>query len=246
MLKHILIICLWCIATTVVAMPFFKTHGKGGALTIYMDHYVGDKPLQFDTVTYTNAAGQPFTLTKFKYYISNINLKKATGGSITLDGYYLVNEEDADSKQIRFKHLPEGDYEGVSFTIGVDSASNCSGAQSGALDPINGMFWAWNTGYIFLKLEGKSPVSTSSGNEFEFHIGGYKAPANCIRTVALHFGKTMSIDDDREVHIKVDASEVLKTPTTIDLSKISSVTDFQNATTIADNYADMFSVLSVK
>jgi hypothetical protein len=35
----------------------------------------------------------------------------------------------------------------------------------------------------------------------------------------------------------------MNTPTTIDLSKLSSVTDFHNATTIADNYSDMFSIM---
>ena len=51
---------------------------------------------------------------------------------------------------------------------------------------------------------------------------------------------------NRELRLKADASEVLKTPTSIDISALSSVTDFHNATTIADNYMDMFSVLSVK
>jgi hypothetical protein len=40
--------------------------------------------------------------------------------------------------------------------------------------------------------------------------------------------------------IRVDAAELLKTPTTIDFAKLPSVTDALNATTIADNCRDMF------
>ena len=122
------------------------------------------------------------------------------------------------------------------------------GVQSGALDPVNGMFWAWNTGYIFLKLEGNSSYSKSPAGIFEFHIGGYKQPSNAIRKVDLNLSirplniaaKTSVID------IKVNAAEVLKTPTTIDFSVLSSVTTPQYATTIANNYADMFSIMQVK
>ena len=145
--------------------------------------------------------------------------------------------------------VPDGEYTGISFIIGVDSLHNCSGAQAGALDPVNAMFWTWNTGYIFLKLEGKSPASKSPGNIFEYHIGGYKQPTNCIRQVSLAFKAPLKLNSSHlevELHIKADAAEVLKTPTTIDISQLSSVTDFHNATTIADNYADMFSVINEK
>lgn len=235
-------------ATLQVAMPFTGDHSGEGTLTVLFDHYVGDRVLQFDTVLYKNELGQSFTITKFKYYIGNIKLEKADGGKIPYSGYYLVNEEEPRSKMISLGHVPAGEYTGIEFTVGVDSIDNCSGAQSGALDPVNAMFWAWNTGYIFLKLEGKSPESKSPGHIFEFHIGGYKEPNNCIRTVSLSFGQSISIrpGTNKELHIKADVSEIFKTPTAIDFSKLSSVTDFHNATTIADNYMDMFSVVGTK
>jgi hypothetical protein len=38
--------------------------------------------------------------------------------------------------------------------------------------------------------------------------------------------------------------EIFKTPIPIDLSKISSVTNHQYSTTIANNYTDMFSLIN--
>ena len=234
-------------ATLWVAMAFTRGTNGNGRLTISFSHFVGGQLLRLDTGTYKNEIGQSFTVTKFKYYIGKIRLKKTDGREVLLNDYYLVNEEEETSKTFTVDNIPDGQYTGLSFLVGVDSADNCSGAQAGALDPANAMFWAWNTGYIFLKLEGKAPVSKSPGHIFEYHIGGYKSPANCIRRVLLNFGKTLSVaNDTHELTIKADAAELLKMPTVIDFSKLSSVTDFHNATIVADNYTDMFSVLSFK
>ena len=235
------------LAVTFCATQSFNCIRPGtGKVNVTLHHYVGSRLLELDTVNYQNDLGQSFTVTKFKYYIGKIHLMKAGGGAIMLKDYYLINEDEETSKMFTLSDVPAGQYTGISFLIGVDSADNCSGAQAGALDPVNAMFWAWNTGYIFLKLEGKSPVSKSSGRIFEYHIGGYKSPANCVRRVSLSFTQplTVSVNSTHELALKADAAEVLKTPNTIDISKLSSVTDFHNAPMVADNYMDMFSVIS--
>src|SRR5690606_12105557 len=66
--------------------------------------------------------------------------------------------------------------------------------RTGVLDPAggmdDGMYWGWNSGYIFLKLEGTSdmaPVDPSGHRKYRFHIGGfggYSAPTiNNIKTI---------------------------------------------------------------
>ena len=229
-----------------LAMSFTYKPVEKEKLTVIFDHYVGDRLLQFDSVNYKNELGQAYIVTKFKYYIGNIRLKKRNGGTVAFKDYYLINEEEEGSKKIVLEKLPGEEYTGIEFIIGVDSLHNCSGAQSGALDPVNGMFWTWNSGYIFLKLEGKSAASKSPGHVFEYHIGGYKQPANCIRKISLHFSKPMQAGSMKELHIKADIAEILKAKTVIDFSKYSSVTDFHNATMIADNYMNMFSITDIK
>ncbi len=222
-----------------VAMSFSaKPERNDQPFTILFHHYAGNEILKLDSVNYKNELGQTFTVSKFKYYISNLHFKTAAGKDVFVNESFLINEDEEDSKKIVLKNIPEENYISVDFIIGVDSLHNCSGAQSGALDPINGMFWAWNSGYIFLKLEGKSSFCKTPGNFFEYHIGGYKQPGNCIRKVSLQPGQK-----SRTVNIKVNVLEILKTPTTIDLEKIPTVNDHRNATTIADNYSNMFELI---
>jgi hypothetical protein len=242
-------ILIFCIATASVVAMSFKPVPQKNKLIIHFENYVGDKKVILDTVTYKNNLGQSFTVTNFKYYISNISLQCADGKSYTAkDSYFLITQDDESTWTATLDDIPAGKYKSVNFMIGVDSLHNCSGAQSGALDPINGMFWTWNTGYIFFKLEGKSPESKSPGGIFEYHIGGYKAPNNFIRVVTVPFhsdGLSILSGKTTTLFLKTDAVEVLKNPNTIDFSKLSSVTDFHHAGEIADNYTDIFSVIRI-
>ena len=219
-----------------------------GKIQINLKHVVGNDLLKLDSIHYKNDLGQDFTISKFKYYVGKIHLTNAKGKDFFSKDYFLINEDEILSKQINLSNIPNGTYTSIHFILGVDSLHNCSGAQSGALDPLNAMFWAWNTGYIFLKLEGNTPFSKSPGGMFEYHIGGYKQPTNCIRQINLDLSLTPLIINSNtgQVNLKCNAAELLKTPTSIDFSILSSVTDFKNAELIANNYKDMFSILNVK
>jgi len=249
------------IAAIMVAMSFKSVPEKH--LSLHFWNAVAEQKLSLDTVTYRNRSGQDYIVTNFKYYISNIRLTDANGKVFeNKDGYYLIREDEPGSKDIELADIPAGNYTSISFMIGVDSLHNCTGAQSGALDPINGMFWTWNSGYIFFKLEGKSPVSKQLGHIFEYHIGGYKSPANCIRNVSMDLtghtrGGTAMIGENKtgdphapmkisDIYIGADVANVFGPKTIIDISKLSSVTDFHNSEKVADNYQTMFSLLNLR
>jgi len=57
----------------------------------------------------------------------------------------------------------------VRLTLGVDSTTNAAGVHCCALDPANGMYWSWQSGYIQFKLEGKQ----KDGTALNLHLGGF-------------------------------------------------------------------------
>jgi len=222
--------------------------GKGTA-TISISNRAGNQPLVLNSQTYTNSQGASLTFTKFNYYISNIKLNNNSGGSFAEDySYHLVQQDDPSSYQFSIANVPAGTYTGMSFMIGVDSTHNVSGAQSGALDPANGMFWSWNTGYIMAKMEGTSPQSTAVDNSFIFHIGGFSGANSAVRNVTLSFPAPMVITKDKAsvAYIHADALEWFS-PNTIDLATLHFLmTVNADSKNIADNYANMFAADSVK
>lgn len=224
------------------------TQPTTGNLKILFEAMVGDSDLVLGTTeTYTNQAGNTFNVTMYKYYISNIKITK-TDNSVWIEpnSYHLIDHADDASTLVTIPNVPFGNYKAIEFMIGVDSARNNSGAQTGALDPANGMFWSWSSGYIMAKIEGNSPQSTASANKLTFHIGGFSGVNNTIKTVTPSFnGDTAKVTStiSPEIHMSSNLLEWYQTPTVIDFSTINTVhMPGTSAKTIADNYADMFTI----
>ncbi len=203
--------------------------------------------------TYKNAFNENYTVKAFKFYIYGIELINTDSGktfTISNDKYFLVNFQDSASTVLPLSILPYK-YNRISFFIGVDSARNVSGAQTDALDPANGMFWTWNTGYIMAKLEGNSPVSTSPGKMFEYHIGGFRTGENVVQKITLLFPYAQNIDmksgKTTDMTITADVNAWFSNPHDIKISANSAVmTPGPLAMQIAENYSKMFTVVEIK
>ena len=216
-------------------------------VTISFQNKAGDAYLSLNS-TYTNPFGENITITNFKYYITNISFITTNGTETRIpDSYFLVDEKSPASKTIT---LTAGNnaFKGMRFLIGVDSTRNVSGVQSGALDPVNGMFWTWNTGYIQAKLEGSSPLSPEPFSEVTYHIGGFKTGENTVREISLNFPQTLTLTSTAtsEVIIGADAMKWFNGVHEIRIADNSVCHSPGNlAVTISDNYARMFFVAGV-
>jgi hypothetical protein len=117
-----------------------------------------------------------------KFYVSDFRTLTEKGKVIKGLPRVLVNLEDSSSQSI-------GEIDSAAvrldFLLGTDSLSNVSGILEGALDPINGMYWAWNSGYINIKTEGIYTDSMEKEIPFEFHLGGYLAPNATARFLSF-------------------------------------------------------------
>ena len=156
--------------------------------------------------------GDTLAFSTFKHYISNIKLIKDDGTSwAQSDSYHFLDASDANSLSINISNVPTGNYTGIEVTFGVDSTRNISGAQSGALDVINGMFWNWNSGYIMLKAEGSSPQSTDGS--FAYHIGGFTGENNVVSTRDFTFSSDLVISETetRTINFKANPAKLFHT-----------------------------------
>jgi hypothetical protein len=220
-----------------------------GNLKIYFEASVGDSALVLSTSTYTNQISDTFNVTVFKYYISNIKITKADNSVFTEpNSYHLIDHSDDASLTINIPNVPYGSYKAIEFMIGVDSTKSAagSGAQTGALDVANGMYWSWNSGYIMAKMEGTSNQSGEANKNLKFHIGGYSGVNKTMRIVSPSFGSStadVSSAVSPTIHMKADLYQWFTSPTDIDFSTTHTVhMPGATAKTIADNYANMFSV----
>lgn len=126
------------------------------------------------------------TIDVLKFYVSSISFQHdGVEPFILKDFFYLIDFEDEGSTTIVLQSPDSIAYDQLSFCIGVDSANNVAGVLGGALDPTNGMYWTWNSGYINFKLEGTYAKLPTHGHLFDFHLGGYQTPYETLQTVSF-------------------------------------------------------------
>ncbi|MFZ9976503.1 MAG: MbnP family protein [Candidatus Kapaibacteriota bacterium] len=75
--------------------------------------------------------------------------------------------------------------EAETVIFGIDSMHTVNTDFTDALDPIHGMFWTWNSGYINVKIEGISRKSIQNGNIFQIHLGGYLSPYSTAFSIRI-------------------------------------------------------------
>ena len=213
-------------------------------LTIIFNHIIAKKKLVLDEFT-INPLGEKMSVHNFKYYVSNFSVTNDNGEISKLPiQYFLIDESVASSKRIVFT-IPDMPISKINYFIGVDSIQNVSGIQTGPLDPLNGMFWTWNTGYIMAKLEGVSPMSTSVGNRFTYHIGGYREGMKTAKNIELKLAPTPRSIHEIQINVNIDFWFKNKTEISISSTPVChSPGDL--AMRIADNYSSMFSIKSIQ
>ncbi|MBL7734823.1 MAG: hypothetical protein JNL51_05155 [Chitinophagaceae bacterium] len=220
-----------------------------GEVKIDFQHVVKNAPLNFSD-EYLNDWGENYTVSTFKYYIHDIQLIGKDGNAVSLSSdYFLVDEDLPESKQLELS-APEGLYDAIAYTIGVDSARNVSGAQTGALDPTLGMFWTWNSGYVMAKLEGRSPFSSGLNQEFTYHVGGFKSPYITIKRVMLPAPDAqiflVSKENPITINIQADVNAWFSYHTPVKIAENPAAhSPGELAKKLADNYEGMFSIRKI-
>ena len=208
------------------------------AMTIELEHVLDGQTLELNGKSFTLPSGEDFTPKKFKYYISNVELRNTITGEnyVEPDSYHLISEDG--NKSIDLGMVPSSNYDQLVFSIGVDEVANGKTDQTGDLDPNSDMAWNWNTGYKFLVFEGEFTNSTTGDRQgLILHIGtnpNYKTITQSL--LGVRAGKST------EITLSANLDELFKDPNTLQLSELESTTIMfgENAGKVAENYSEGF------
>jgi hypothetical protein len=265
-MQHTIFFAAALLLLSCITEPQAPDQAKTGTFSIEFDNIVGEETLGFSPRKYTNAKGEQFSINLLQYFISNIKLYDSNGNEYVVpqeDSYFLIQGHDRSSRFTKLE-VPEGDYSKISFVLGVDSLRNTRPVEErpGVLsfDPSQGhegggMYWGWNSGYIFFKFEGTCDLISDdqqgdpTGNkQFKYHIGGfggYSAPTlNNIKeiTIELNTGGIAQVRKDfrSNVHLFVDIMEVFNGPHTFSIPVHPNVMFSDYSVNIANNFKTMF------
>ena len=220
------------------------TSNDFASVKITFKNTVGNSKIVLNDSIYTNPFEEKYTITKLRYYITNLSLAGSKNFKEE-NSYHLVDEREPASQSMIIS-IPAGNYNSLQFLLGVDSLHNVSGAQTDDLDPAKDMFWTWNSGYVMAKMAGNSPASTLVNNKYEFHIGGYAGPYKVIKPIELSLsGNAVNFKtgSTTEIIINADINSWWKGVNEIKITEHANITSpGKFALAISDNYAKMFSI----
>lgn len=156
-------------------------------------------------------------INRLQFYISNITVYNKNNDSFELDKkHHLLQYNQPETFVIEVDNQIVDSLKKVSFKLGIDSITNVSGAIGGDLDPTNGMYWSWQSGYINFKLEGNSAAVEARKNKFQYHLGGYSSPFKNVVQVKLDLNNLDS------VKIELPIESILKQINIIELHTVMS------------------------
>lgn len=230
MKKVVVVIVIFALACLSFQM---KINKKDVPVSLHLNFQ--NEPLVLKDKKYVTKTNDTVTITKMKFYLSNIVLELEDGTQYKeSNSFHLVDAETLSSLEFYLKNVPDIKIKKIGFAVGIDSKNSISEKFDGDLDPALGMYWAWNTGYINMKLEGKSSSCTTVKKEFQFHIGGYLPKQNALQEIEL------KIDENQIINIEVELSKWLDSLTLKETNSI--MIPGENAMAMARIYKNIFEI----
>ncbi len=202
--------------------PAATPEPRGGELELKVNFLANGKPVNWESMEYVTSAGDSIQLDLIRHYLSNFEFHSPETGWMKVEKYALVEYDIASTQTLSFKEMPFGQYDSVRFYLGLDSAINHDIDHFGKLDPAYNMLWTWNTGYIFIKYEGKFKNSNDVIIPFGYHIGG----DNYLMTYELPISgsKTLNVSNTKaNINLNFELMELFDNPHLIKLNEVPAV-----------------------
>lgn len=150
---------------------------------------LNQESLELGKKVYVDALQDSIKIETLKFYMGHVTFyQEDTKVAELPQPYYLIDAENPSTLRLPLPTNTE-QISKITFNLGVDSLTSVSGVFGGDLDPTNGMYWTWQSGYINVKLEGKADKCPARNRVFQYHIGGYQAPFNTLQNAEFSFSK---------------------------------------------------------
>lgn len=219
----------------------------GAALEVAVRHTFHGEPLLLDSLRYENAARETLSVTRLSYLLSGFALEREDGVWVEVaDGNAWM---DAARQRMSARlEVPEGKYRALRFHVGPDAAANTADPATlpadHPLNPnLNGLHWTWQTGYIFLAVEGRFRAAAAELGGYSYHF------ARTPNRTRISLAVPLDLARDAGVLLDFDLAALFHAPRPLSFAKDGNSTHSREgdpiAATLAANLPGAFRVRQV-
>lgn len=202
-------------------------------------------PIHLDGIRYQTPDREAFSITRFSMLLSNFAVQQVSGA--WQEQPDVVAWIDASARLTTFSlgELPAGTYRALRFDVGLSPEINHgdpTGYPDGhPLNPLtNRLHWDWQTGYIFMAVEGLIQERPNVLNGYVFHL------ANDPNRTRIELAMDLDASFPSRVSLDVDLQRLFFGIRPIGFSKAGTSTHSRPedslAAAIKTNLATLFSV----
>jgi methanobactin biosynthesis MbnP-like protein len=216
-------------------------------LIVTIDHAFGLETVDPEVSIHTNTSGNEIRFSKLHYLLTNFVLVNSIGEEIVLDSAVAyINMADG-RVTFQLPNIPEDDYIGLKFLLGVDSISNHQNpnlfAATSPLNPIiNNLYWDWLDGFIFCSLEGYHFKDGQPKGAFAYHIG---LDENLMR---INIENKFNVKKGTTIKLNFDLAAFFEYPYVINITENAPIThsdkaaDFGLSSKLSKNLLNAFTI----
>lgn len=191
-MKHFILFAIGGVLLIMAGFSFTACHKdkvtETGTFMLHLHSNIDTNEIELGTA-YHDANGRQIQLDKAQFFISNVHLKKADGSDYALTGAYIL--KTVAQEEYLVGTAPVGNYQSVTFDVGVDAAANhkdpSTAAATSPLSKSGADTWFGTTsaGYVFLNVAGLVDTSANNNGAVNFPIS-YKIGSDALlKTVTL-------------------------------------------------------------
>ncbi len=183
-----------------------------------MRHTFRGEPLLLDSLRYRNTAGETLSVERLSYLLSGFALQREDGGWTELADHFAWMDAAQHRTSVRLGGIPPGRYRAMRFHIGPDAADNAADPSrwpaAHPLNPnLNGLYWGWQGGYVFLAMEGhfRPPESSAPAGlpGFAYHLARDPYRTRVVLTAPLDLGHDTGVLADFDLAALFDGERPL-------------------------------------
>lgn len=191
-------------------------------LDLNLDATAGNVPFELGA-DLTSEAGVPYSVSMLRFYVSHVTLVDQSGtaapavlsdasGKPLEYGVALVDYAEPESKVLHVL-APPGKYASLALSLGVPKTCDDGGTlnhedASERSFPLNvdaDMYWGWDPGYVFFKIEGKA-ITPEGAKSFLFHMG------DDDRYTTVSMPAAFEVTGPAAHHVTMDVNRLFTTP----------------------------------
>jgi cytochrome c peroxidase len=202
---------------------FITAPAFAASLELTIDPVFNGEPLRLDSLRYETSAKETLSVTRLSYLLSGFAVQCEDGQWTEIPDTIAWIDDAKRRNTILLEKLPAENFRSIRFHIGPDAKQNSADVTKFPADHplnpnLNGLHWTWQTGFIFMAIEGHYRTGNTEPKGYAHHLARDPNRTRITLTARL------DLTHDAGALLHLDIATLLNAPRPLSFEKDGAAT----------------------